>query len=83
MINSGRIGITTLETMRRTIFWNSSSRLAKVFARVQAAVRPSRMESTSALITLMICGISSWNTASGRSRRPSVTETMDRCGMIA
>ena len=83
MINSGNTGITTLETMRSTIFWNSSSNEAKVLARVHAAVRPSRMDSTSALITLMICGISSWNTASGSSRRPSVTETMDRCGMIA
>ena len=83
MINSGKIGMTTLETMRSTIFWNSSSSEAKVLARVQAAVRPSRMESTSALITLMICGMSSWNTASGSSRSPSVTETIDRCGIMA
>ena len=69
--------------MRRTMRWNSSSRPAKVLARVHAAVRPSRIDSTSALITLMITGISSWKTASGSSRSPSAADTMDRCGISA
>ena len=39
-------------------------------------------DSTSALMTDMISGISSWNTISGSSFNPSTSDTMDRCGMI-
>ena len=35
------------------------------------------------IITFMIAGISSWNSTSGSSRRPSTCDTIDRCGMSA
>ena len=50
---------------------------------VQVIARPTISDSASALMTFMIAGISSWNSTSGSSFRPSTCETMDRCGMMA
>ena len=70
-------------TRERTICWNSSKSPVTLWAFVQAAARPSIMENTRALITDMICGISSSNITSGRVFKPSVMVTMDRPGIRA
>ena len=54
-----------------------------VTAFVQTAAIPTRTEKTSADMTGMICGISSWKATAGSSRRPSAFVTIDRFGMIA
>ena len=50
---------------------------------VHAAASPTRTARTRALITGNICGISSLNSSSGNSRRPSGLVAMDKWGMIA
>ena len=68
--------------MSSTIFWNSSRTRVIVSALVHAAPSPSMTDRTSALMTGMICGISSWNITSGSSLNPSISDTIDRWGII-
>ena len=82
-IKNGRIGMMILVTMARTMFCTSSSRDSIILDLVQVIARPTISDSASALITFMIAGISSWNSTSGSSRRPSTCDTIDRCGMSA
>ena len=81
-MNTGRTGIITFVTIESTICWNSSRTFVIVFASVHVAASPIMSENTSALITDMICGISSWNTTSGSSFYPSTSEVIDICGII-
>ena len=53
-MKTGSSGMTIFVTMASTIFWNSSSSFAMVSPRVQTVAKPSRMASTSALMTGMI-----------------------------
>ena len=82
-MKNGSSGMMILETMARTTFWISSSSASRRLDLVQVIARPTISDSASALMTFMSGGISSWNSTSGSSFRPSTCDTMDRCGMMA
>ena len=65
----GRIGIMTLDTIASMIFWNSSRKEEIRLAFVHADASHSIMDSTSALITGIICGMESSKTTSGKALR--------------
>ncbi len=77
-MNTGKSGIITRVTISIMMFWNSYSAALMTSAFVHAADNPTSTEKTSALITGNIWGISSLNTSSGNSRKPSGLATMDK-----
>ena len=82
-MKNGRIGMMMRLTMSSTMPWNSSSTAVMAFAFVQDAAMPSSTENTSADMTGMIWGISSWKATGGSSFRPSESVTMFMLGMMA
>ena len=82
-MKKGRMGMTTRVTMSSTICWNSSRTLVITSALDQVAARPMSTENTRADITDMMGSISRVKSISGRSRRPSTADWMDRAGMMA
>ena len=81
-IKKGSRGMMTFFTMSRMMFWNSASTVEMVPALVHTAARPISTLNTRALITGMICGMSSWNATAGSSCSPSTLLAMLRCGMM-
>ena len=70
-------------TISSTMSWNSCSMLKITRDFVHTTARPTSIEKTSADITGMICGISSWKATAGSSRSPSGSVMMFRWGMMA
>ncbi len=82
-MKNGSIGIITLPTISKTMFWNSSNNFSVSSDFVHAVARPISIEKNNALITDITGGISNLNIISGSFFNPSVLFTILSFGTIA